>query len=330
MGVGDPLFGWLDIIIVWSVSHASSNQLILRRLSRHYFDAEMQFSDSGFAPYDVAIKSVDEIGWLFQQIPGSAIVLRYIRSSYQNDPIRSAVELLLFLFAIRYLLAPSYSVNKQNIQLTEEEIDGLVEDWTPEPMTATLTELEQQELEKRPVIVGPTGPKSKLTNGKTVTNLASYNFYNFIANETVKEKAIETLRLYGVGPCGPPGFYGTQDVHIKTEAEVAAFLGVPQCIIYAQAFSTISSVIPAFAKRGDVIVADEACNFAIRKGLQISRSIIRWYKHNDMEDLERVLASVAREQARKRVTRRFIVTEGLFDSLGDISDLPCLVSICSR
>lgn len=290
----------------------------------------MQFSDSGFAPYDVAIKSVDEIGWLFQQIPGSAIVLRYIRSSYQNDPIRSAVELLLFLFAIRYLLAPSYSVNKQNIQLTEEEIDGLVEDWTPEPMTATLTELEQQELEKRPVIVGPTGPKSKLTNGKTVTNLASYNFYNFIANETVKEKAIETLRLYGVGPCGPPGFYGTQDVHIKTEAEVAAFLGVPQCIIYAQAFSTISSVIPAFAKRGDVIVADEACNFAIRKGLQISRSIIRWYKHNDMEDLERVLASVAREQARKRVTRRFIVTEGLFDSLGDISDLPCLVSICSR
>jgi len=51
--------------------------------------------------------------WLnIQKIPGSAIVLRYIKSSYQNDPVRSAIELFLFLFAVRYLLAPSYSVQK--------------------------------------------------------------------------------------------------------------------------------------------------------------------------------------------------------------------------
>src|SRR5438046_1167463 len=61
----------------------------------------------------------------------------------------------------------------------------------------------------------PTGPKSKLINGRTVINLASYNFYNFVSNEALKEKAIQTLRTYGVGPCGPPGFYGTLDVHKK-------------------------------------------------------------------------------------------------------------------
>lgn len=172
----------------------------------------------------------------------------------------------------------------------------------------------------------PTGPKCKLSNGRTVINLASSNFYNFNANENIKEKAVQTLRTYGVGPCGPPQFYGTQDVHMKTEADIAAYLGTGGCIVYAQAFSTISSVIPAFCKRGDIIVADRAVNYAIRKGLQISRSNIRWYNHGDMEDLEFHMKKIALEQARKKkLTRRFIVTEALFENIGDATDLPKLV-----
>jgi serine palmitoyltransferase len=264
----------------------------------------------------------------FHKMPGSAIILRYIKSSYQNDPVRSAIELFLFLFALRYLLAPTYSTEKRNqVSLSEEEIDELVEDWTPEPLVSDVTPWEEMENEKRAVIVGPTGPKSKLSNGKTVTNLASYNFYNFVANESLKEKAIQTLRTYGVGPCGPPGFYGTQDVHMKTEQDVAAHLGTPACIVYAQSFSTISSVIPSFSKRGDIIVADKACNYAVRKGIQISRSTVRWYEHNDMADLERVLQKVVKEQAKKPLTRRFIITEGLFENVGDVVDLPKLIEL---
>lgn len=159
-----------------------------------------------------------------------------------------------------------------------------------------------------------------------MTNLGSYNFYNFNANEQIKEKAIQVLRAYGVGPCGPPQFYGTQDVHMKTEADIASYIGTEGCIVYAQAFSTISSVIPAFCKRGDVIVADRAVNFSIRRGLQISRSNIKWYNHGDMDDLERVMRRVSEEQSRKKLTRRFIVTEGLFERIGDCVDLPRLVS----
>jgi len=113
---------------------------------------------------------------------------------------------------------------------------------------------------------------------------------------------------------------------MKTEADVAAFLGTAACIIYAQAFSTVSSCIPAFSKRGDIIVADKGVSYVIRKGIQISRSTVRWYEHNDMEDLERVLEKVTREQARKPLTRRFIITEGLFEAYGDMVDLPKVVS----
>lgn len=173
----------------------------------------------------------------------------------------------------------------------------------------------------------PSAPKSKLANGRTVTNLATYNHFNFINSEAIKEAAVKTLRAYGVGPCGPPGFYGTQDVHQTLEADIAAHLGTPAAIVYAQSFSTISSVIPAFSKRGDIIVADKAVNFATRKGIQISRSTVRWFEHNDMEDLERVLAKLVKENARKPLTRRFIITEGLFENVGDVVNLPKLIEL---
>lgn len=106
-------------------------------------------------------------------------------------------------------------------------------------------------------------------------------------------------------------------------------MGTESSIIYAQAFSTISSVIPSFCKRGDVIVADRGVNFAIQKGLQISRSTIRWYDHNDMKSLEQVLETVEKDRRKKKgpLTRRFIVTEGIFDHDGAMSDLPKLVGV---
>ena len=63
-----------------------------------------------------------EISIQFHKLPGSAIFLRYVKSSYQNDPIRSAVELFLFLFAVRYLLAPSYKPQSDSFVKLSDEV----------------------------------------------------------------------------------------------------------------------------------------------------------------------------------------------------------------
>jgi len=61
-----------------------------------------------------------------------------------------------------------------------------------------------------PIVAGANGPKPKiLSTGKTAYNLASYNFAGLAGNEDIKERAVDTLRKYGLGSCGPPGFYGT-------------------------------------------------------------------------------------------------------------------------
>ncbi|KAK9457026.1 pyridoxal phosphate-dependent transferase [Dipodascopsis uninucleata] len=270
----------------------------------------------------------ESISAQFNRIPGSAIVLRYVKSSYQNDPIRSFLELCLFLFAVRYFLASKYSYSKKDfIKLSDHEINELVEEWQPEPLVAPLDEAGQAEVEKIPIIIGPQGPKVKLASGKSVMNLASMNLLNLLANEDLKEVASKTIRDYGVGTCGPAGFYGYLDVHIQTEKDLAAFLGVESAILYAQNFSTFVSAIPAFSKRGDIIVVDTGVSLPIQKSVLISRSTIRWYKHNDMKDLERVLREVNQQFRGQPLTRRFIVTEGLFSDTGDIADLPTIIEL---
>ena len=74
---------------------------------------------------------------------------------------------------------------------------------------------------------------------------------------------------------------------------------------------------------------DNGVNFAIQKGLQISRSTVRWFEHNDMDDLERVLEEIHQEHTRsgKPLTRRFIVTEGISENYGDIVDLPRVIEL---
>lgn len=148
-------------------------------------------------------------------------------------------------------------------------------------------------------------------------------------NKHITECAVATLRECGLGACGPPGFYGTQDKHLRLEKDIASFIGVERAIVYAQSFQTISSVIPAFSKRGDILVVDEACNFAIQKGIQISRTTIRYFKHNNMKDLERILQELEDDFVKhnRPLTRRFIITEGISENYGDMVDLTKIVAL---
>ncbi|KAJ6612112.1 serine palmitoyltransferase [Mycena sp. CBHHK59/15] len=259
--------------------------------------------------------SLTNLDAAFSKIPGSAVVVRYVKSSHQNDPGRTLLELALVVFAIFTLLQSRTRADRNGkhfIQFNDKEIDELVDEWTPEPLAAPLDAVEASDLAAVPIVVGPNGPKPTLVKqpSKIIANLASYNFTGLAGKEVIKGRAIETLRKYGLGSCGPPGFYGTLDVHMALERDIADFLGAESAIIYSQGFSTISSVIPAFCKRG----------------------ISSWYDHNDLKSLEDVLDSVEKERKKRRgpLTRRFIITEGIFEKDGAMIDLPKLIELKFR
>jgi serine palmitoyltransferase len=184
---------------------------------------------------------------------------------------------------------------------------------------------------KQPVITSNLGNKVKIAgNNRQMLNMISINPVALLGDKKLIETAQTTVDKYAVGACGPPGFYGTVDVHLELEKKIASFIGHEEAILYSQGFSAVSSVIPAFAKRGDIIICDEAINFSIQKGIQISRSTVYFYRHNDMNDLERILIQVNKDIRKKQLMRKFIITEGLFMTTADICDLPKLLELKSK
>jgi serine palmitoyltransferase len=162
-----------------------------------------------------------------------------------------------------------------------------------------------------------------------VLNLATYDFLGAGQQPGIKEVAEATLHKYGCGSCGPRGFYGTIDVHLDLETELAKWTGTEEAIYYSDSASAVSSTIPAFSKKGDLILMDEACNDAIRTGAHLSRSTVVKFRHNDMKHLREILSSIAADDRRlKRDTsqqRRFILTEGIFQLTGTVCALPELI-----
>lgn len=266
---------------------------------------------------------------ILSYIPGSQIIGRYIKRSHQNDPMRTVFELILFGFTVAYFLASKRPYDQRNhIKFTEEEIDELVKEWKPDPLVEKLDEEQRRQMDLSPVIIGPNGPRVHIKGYESeMLNLASTDLHNFGHNDQMKKVAIECIRFAGVGSCGPAGFYGNEDFHYEAEANLSRWLGAESSMLYAQDQATAPSVIPCFAKRGDVLVVDQAVNLSLQTGARLSRAKVFWFRHNDMEDLERQLQYANSLYTKGDIPRRFIITQGLFDYTANSPDLKRIVEL---
>lgn len=68
-------------------------------------------------------------------------------------------------------------------------------------------------------------------------------------------------------------------------------------------------------------------HWGIQNGLQLSRSTIVHFKHNDMESLRNTLEKVTQQNKRAEKVRRYIVVEAVYQVLAsDMSELLLLYS----
>lgn len=213
--------------------------------------------------------------------------------------------------------------------LTEKEVDELCEEWEPEPLYPSLPP--EQAAWKEPVITSQAG-KQVVVNGKQALNFASLNFLGIAGLDDVRDACRDTIHKYGVGSCGPRGFYGTIDVHLQLEERLARFMGTEEAILYSYDLATLPSILPAFASKKDLIICDEGVNYAIQNGAHLSRAKVLFFRHNDLADLERLLEAqdAADRRSRKPLNRRFIVVEGIYANTGDLAPLRELKALKER
>ena len=162
-------------------------------------------------------------------------------------------------------------------------------------------------------------------------NFATLDPLSSSSSPALRRVARSALSRYGCGSCGPRGFYGTIDAHLEAEGSVSDFLGTEGAILYSDGASASTSTVAAFAKRGDLLVVDEGCNEALLVGVTLSRANVRYFRHNSVRDLRRVLEKIAAQDgARGRGPtdqRRFLVVEGLYRNWGTIAPLDEIVKL---
>ncbi|GBP19499.1 Serine palmitoyltransferase 1 [Eumeta japonica] len=205
---------------------------------------------------------------------------------------------------------------KRSIRQYDPLCNGTPVEWKPLPL------VEEDVIAEEPPMMGKID--------EDVLNVGATSFLSFDKEEKIMEESLQSLQKYGVGSCGPRGFYGTIDVHLTLEERLAKFLEVEETCVYSYGFSTIASAIPSYAKKGDIIFTDENVWFAIQKGLDATRSTIRYFKHNDMNNLEKLLSIAAEKKELNPKRRAFLIVEAIYFNTGEICPLRKLVELARK
>lgn len=242
------------------------------------------------------------------------------------------VYLLLAVLIFRILFSKIYKTpNVMDETLSNSEFEEVLLAWNPENLIGP-DQLSEVVHRIDPVITESKGVYL-MVDGISGVNFASFDFLGFSGEDTIKDDSEEAIRKYGVGSCGPRGFYGTMDVHLELEEKLPQFMGAEAGMIYSYDLSTPASIIPVFLKRGDIIIYDEAVSYPILSGITVSKADAFFFRHNDLDHLQDVIIQANEKYDKikpRNLNRRFIIIEGLYQNTGCISPLVEILQVAEH
>ncbi len=163
--------------------------------------------------------------------------------------------------------------------------------------------------------------------GREVIMAGSNNYLGLTAHPRVKEAAIEAIHRYGTGCSGSRYLTGTIDLHIKLEQRLAEFLGYEAVLLFSTGYQTALGVIAGLVGKGEYVVSDKENHACIIGGAMLAKGafaeFVR-YKHNDIQDLEKVLSRLPAD------VPKLIVTDGVFSVSGELVKLPEMIDVAHR
>lgn len=163
-----------------------------------------------------------------------------------------------------------------------------------------------------------------LMNGRKILMLGSNSYLGLTNHPKIKEAAKAAIDKYGTGCAGSPFLNGTLDIHHQLEDILADFLHKDGVMLFSAGFQANSGVIPCVTGRGDYVIFDEMDHASIIEGKRLTFANTLKYKHNNMEDLERVLQRCPIEAP------KLVVTDGVFSMEGDVAKLPEIQQLCDK
>ena len=168
-------------------------------------------------------------------------------------------------------------------------------------------------------------PDNEVTiDGQKVIMIGSNNYLGLTNHPKVLERVHKAVDKYGSGCTGSRFLNGTLDIHVELEEKLAEYMKTETALIFSTGFMTNLGTISTLVGKSEYVFTDRGDHASIVDGCRLSFGQIVKYRHNDMDDLERLMSRVDKEAA------KLIVTDGVFSMEGDIVKLPRLVEIAEE
>jgi 8-amino-7-oxononanoate synthase len=161
--------------------------------------------------------------------------------------------------------------------------------------------------------------------GETILNFSSYDYLGLNEHPEVVQAAKTAIDRYGISASASRHVAGERPVHRALERALADHYGADDALVFVSGYATNLGVIGQIAGPKDLVVHDALCHNSIVMGGTLSGAARRSFAHNDLDNLDQMLAAT-----RNKFERALIVVEGHYSMDGDYPDLARLIDIKTR
>ncbi len=160
-------------------------------------------------------------------------------------------------------------------------------------------------------------------DGRKLIMVGSNNYLGLTQDPRIKEAAKKAVDEYGSGCTGSRFLNGTLTLHEELEEKLAEFMNKEAALVFSTGFQTNLGTISTVVGKDDVVLADRNNHASIVDGCRLSFGKVVKFRHNDMRDLERLLAA-------SKDRGKLIVVDGVFSMEGDLINLPEVVHLAKK
>lgn len=161
-----------------------------------------------------------------------------------------------------------------------------------------------------------------IVDGRRMIMVGSNNYLGLTNHAKVKEAVINAVKKYGTGCTGSRYLNGTLTLHVEAEERLATFMQCESALLFSTGYQTNVGTISALVGKGDFVITDRLDHASIVDGCRQSFGKALKFRHNDMEDLERILKRLGPEVG------KMVVVDGVFSMEGSLANLPEIVKLC--
>ena len=194
---------------------------------------------------------------------------------------------------------------------------------TIEQMQQELQELkEKSNLRKLPAITHE--GRNVIVDGQRMLNLSSNDYLGLANDRKLRQEFRETLTTETFLPTSSSSrlLTGNFSIYDRLEQQLADSFGTEAALTFNSGYHANTGILPAVSNTHTLILADKLVHASLIDGIRLSTAKCIRYRHNEYNQLERLL-----QVNHSEYKRTIVVTESIFSMDGDETDLRELVRL---